>query len=1043
MASAPAVPPENHVSVRGRVPPRALGALAACSFVLAWLVLLPAQTRRLDAGRPGDAVWFAGASDPTMHRGARGRWTRGDGRVRLGLSGLPAVVRMRVASGDAGAPATLQTLVDGSFVGDSRLDFDWTDVEVTIGTGGNGELSLRSAVTSSPDGQVRGVFVDWIDVQTGGIRSGAIATAVWLGLAILSLLVAATLAQPLAVPAVGSSRPGPAAVLREWWLPVATAAAVVVFAMIFRDEVLRHVRVLTAIACGFAACTWTAIVVRDGAATRRWLAPVLFSAASMLLVGGLFSDAWLRGRVLSQADMLYDHTPWQEHRPADWRPLPRAPFGDVPMFVYPFHVVAVERMRAFELPLWTTGVGAGLPVLANYQSALLSPFTWLLLVVPLPGATVVLAASRLLVGGAGMFCFLRRIGLSGWASGIGGLAYLLSPVTIVWLEHPLANVSPWLPWMLLAADRAVEGGLARMGVLALVTALTFVGGHPHLALYITALGAAYAVAAAIARRRPLARIGRALCAIGVGGSIAALQILPFLEYAGQSRTIEMRSGYALNPFVAPLGVLMTALLPDAFGHPGYANYAGPLNYLEQLNYAGVSVLLLAIVGLASAGRSWRPWFFAAVIVCGGLAMYGAPGVHHLISALPLVRVASLVRLAFLVAAAAAILAAFGADALARPLERAARTRISYLSCGAVLAIGLTLIVFVEGQRSFLARNALSGFVMEAAVACLMIAVATASVILLRVRQGLPGRVTAVAMGAIVAAELFVFARGFHPLIDPAAVFPVTPELARLQEDKGIHRVVAAGGGLLPNSALVFGLQDPRSYDGIGVKPYGELLDSAFHWGDSFHAALRFESPLFDLLNVQYILGPPGMTLPADRFTRIDGLAASLHRNERALPRAFLVDRYRVETGNTARRLLRDGGIDYRREVLLEADPAIDDRPDPAPESSTPGDARIRRYRNERVEVETDAPGRRLLVLTDTWFPGWKAMLDGNDVRILRANVAFRAVAVPPGRHVVTFEYRPASVRAGAWISCVAAAIVGLLLVSGLLRPFQAGEAGNG
>jgi hypothetical protein len=265
------------------------------------------------------------------------------------------------------------------------------------------------------------------------------------------------------------------------------------------------------------------------------------------------------------------------------------------------------------------------------------------------------------------------------------------------------------------------------------------------------------------------------------------------------------------------------------------------------------------------------------------------------------------------------------------------------------------------------------------------------------------------------------------------VFPTTPELARLQEDTGLHRVVAAGGGLLPNTALVYGLQDPRSYDGLGVKPYGELLDAVFLWGDSFHAAVRFDSPLFDLLNVRYVLGPAGLTLPADRFTRIEGLRASLYRNERVVPRAFVVDRYRVATGNAARRLLRDGGIDYRREVLLEAEPAAGDRPEAAPASATPGDARILRYRDERVDIETAAPGRRLLVLTDAWFPGWTATIDGREAPILRANYAFRAVSVPAGRHVVAFEYRPASVRTGAWISAVALAVTAVLALSGLRR----------
>jgi hypothetical protein len=258
----------------------------------------------------------------------------------------------------------------------------------------------------------------------------------------------------------------------------------------------------------------------------------------------------------------------------------------------------------------------------------------------------------------------------------------------------------------------------------------------------------------------------------------------------------------------------------------------------------------------------------------------------------------------------------------------------------------------------------------------------------------------------------------------------------------VFRVVAAGGGLLPNTAIAYGLQDPRSYDGIGIKAYGELLDVAFHWGDSFHAALRFDSPLFDLLNVRYVVGPPELSLPADRFTRVGQGGAALYRNERTVPRAFLADRWRVETGNAARRLLRDGGIDYAREVLLDAAPDQAIRPDAASTPQEVGRADIDRYAPEQVRIRTEAPGRRLLVLTDTWFPGWVAEVDGSAAPILRANVAFRAVAVPPGRHVVTFRYEPASVRTGAWVSAAALGAIGILVAAGWIRrAAKAGKAG--
>src|SRR2546429_8539757 len=79
-----------------------------------------------------------------------------------------------------------------------------------------------------------------------------------------------------------------------------------------------------------------------------------------------------------------------------------------------------------------------------------------------------------------------------------------------------------------------------------------------------------------------------------------------------------------------------------------------------------------------------------------------------------------------------------------------------------------------------------------------------------------------------------------------------------------------------------------------------------------------------------------------------------------------------------------------------------------------------------VAASTDAPA--WLVLTDTWFPGWRARVDGADVVVRRADHAFRAVALPPGRHEVEFTFTPRGLRAGAAITLAALALVGVLLL---------------
>jgi hypothetical protein len=104
-------------------------------------------------------------------------------------------------------------------------------------------------------------------------------------------------------------------------------------------------------------------------------------------------------------------------------------------------------------------------------------------------------------------------------------------------------------------------------------------------------------------------------------------------------------------------------------------------------------------------------------------------------------------------------------------------------------------------------------------------------------------------------------------------------------------------------------------------------------------------------------------------------------------------------------MIRDGRwpeVDPRRTVLLENAPAG------APDGAGTGAARILRYQNTDIAIEADAPGGGFVVLNDVWHPWWRATVDDKPADILKANVLFRAVVVPPGKHVVRFTFHPFS-----------------------------------
>lgn len=1018
------------------------------AVVCAAVSLVPVRTETMLLGRPGDAFSNSRFYPSSSHLGAMGRWTRGDGEIRLPASPMPAVVTLRMTAPDARVPDTLEIVINGVQVHTRALPSPgWHDVAVDVDQRIAKDaiaVRLKSAVTADAAGVGRGVFVERVSVTTGGL--GALprtrgATLFWLTLAWLGIVVCATRLGTTEGAAWGGRLVFAAIILLAF-------AAVVGFRPFVMLYLVSFAMLCVAVA---AAMTAAARITMEWPPLRTALG---FSAVAVVLVVLLFPEA-LKGYVFSQADMLYEHQPWQAHAPAGYRTPDRPPLKDVPMLVYPFAAFAQSRLRQGMLPLWTNAISAGQPFLATYQSALLSPFTLLTAIVPLPQATVVIAVLRLMTAGLGMFLFLRAIGLSRLSAAFGGIAFLLNPFLLVWLEHPLAGVPPWLPWMLLAAERlassssssSAAGRRPALGVamLAGVTALVLAGGHPHTGMFVAMLGGAYAVARALAteRTRRLRTLTLTVVALALGTALVALQVLPFLEYVSLSRAAATRTDYPLNPFIAPASTLITAIVPNFLGHHSWGNFAGPTNYLEQQIYPGIAVWLLAAAGIAMRVRAWRVWFFASAAALAMLVMYGAPGVHELVSSLPLINAASLPRAGIITLGALAVLSAFGVEEIlcSRDGARSGRWAVPIAAATVgVVAIALMTIAWgtLRARHAWLDANGLIDFATRWTWLTIWLTAAVTIVALARLMR-VSGRVPAgVALCGLVALDLLLFGRGFHPLIPTDQAFPVTPEVARVQEDRELFRVLGAGGSLMPNAAMAYGLQDVRGYDGLLVARYADLLDAAFRYEHHTHFATNLQSPLINLLNVKYVFGVPNVEAPEGWFTKLIDGEAPLYRNNRVLPRAFLVDGYTVLDGNPARRTLRDGRVDFRRVALVEQELAAELRPVPAAAAAAAvgtnttaadvGRATITSYRDHHVAIETDAPARRLLVLTDVHYPGWHAAIDGESAPILRANFAFRAVPVPAGRHTVTFDYRPSSFRTGLIISGAALlALIGAVL----------------
>jgi hypothetical protein len=225
---------------------------------------------------------------------------------------------------------------------------------------------------------------------------------------------------------------------------------------------------------------------------------------------------------------------------------------------------------------------------------------------------------------------------------------------------------------------------------------------------------------------------------------------------------------------------------------------------------------------------------------------------------------------------------------------------------------------------------------------------------------------------------------------------------------------------------------------MSIASYADFLDLALRPSGLTHQLVSIAAPhLLDFLNLNYILTPADVDLPADRFELVGNGPVRVYRNRHVMPRAVLVGRYVVAQGDAAKRLLRRGEVDLTQMVVLNRRVNPADKP---AAGGAPGEARIERYEDDRVRIATTSERPRLLVLADAYVPGWVASVDGEPAEIHRANIGFRAVAVPAGQHVVEFRYRPRSVRIGFAVSMAGLAGIVAMFLRG--RRFVARASGT-
>ncbi|MGH9856659.1 MAG: YfhO family protein, partial [Acidobacteriota bacterium] len=214
------------------------------------------------------------------------------------------------------------------------------------------------------------------------------------------------------------------------------------------------------------------------------------------------------------------------------------------------------------------------------------------------------------------------------------------------------------------------------------------------------------------------------------------------------------------------------------------------------------------------------------------------------------------------------------------------------------------------------------------------------------------------------------------------------------------------GNLLPNTGMFHGFEYFQEIDAFSRRPYLKFLAFA----DRLDAEKRFR--LLGALNVKYLIS--FRPLPEKGITLVRHFAeypSWLYKIDRTVPRVYIVNRTTIEKDSKqVLQRLASADFDPAQEVLLDADLAI-----PQPRRLI-ASAEIIRYENQAVSIKASLNDSGILVLADSYYPGWNAYVDGKQETIYRANLFFRAVPLSAGTHTVEFRYEPRSFTIGLAVS---------------------------
>lgn len=746
------------------------------------------------------------------------------------------------------------------------------------------------------------------------------------------------------------------------------------------------------------------------------------------------------GKIPFPGDLLVsEYKPWQSYSYLGYTPgsyPSKAQYFDTIRQLYPWKQLVIDSLKEGSVPLWNPHNFAGSPLLANSQSSVLYPFWFSALIFPLPFIWTILVMLQPLLTYFFTYLYCRKIGLSAEASLFSGLIAGFSLFQTVFLEYnTIGHVVLWLPLALFGFEMWKDNRNVRSALyITIPLTLSGLAGHLQIYFFVLAFFHVYAISSIINTngnlREKSVKILHLLILTLLSAGLGSAQHFPTAELVTVAARVNQQWHQLVNRLLIQPKQLFMLFVPDIFGNPASRNYVLGDSYPGKAMYIGLLPLFFVHIAMKAKKTSFYISFFTFFSSLLLLFLVHTPFAEFIYKFnIPLLSTGSPTNALFLFSFSFAVLAGFGYDVWKK-------SKFQF----PVYTVALVFIIFMVLWTLRLTSPALQ-FSAKNMIYSTGLAFTGITFFFLssKIKKILP--LVFFVIMSISVADLSYFFQKFNPFVPREFVYPPAGVTSWIKDNAGFNRFWGYGSATIEaNFATQLGIFSPDGYDPLYPRIYGEFIASsrngellsdfdtstrsdaliASGYGEDDFRNNIFRKKVLNILGVKYIVnrtenGLTEKSLPPDIFTQVyseDGW--SIIENNKALPRAFLADSYKLVSEESFAREFFSETFNPSSTVLLNEEPDI------IPQVASTKSADITEYTPNQLTVSSKSDTSQVLFLSDTFFPGWNAYVNGQKTKILRANHTFRAVALPAGVNTVVFAYEPESFSTGVKVFMICA-----------------------